>query len=134
MRAAPRPPPHRPPCSWAQRAGIGAGIRLASWGALRGCAAARDLMPGDLALSIPVEALVYEDTVRQTDLVGGWVDGRAGGWVGGRGGGWAGGQEGGWVGMLAGCRLRVLLFIFGGVLAGGHFYLLCCLSCSSDRF
>ncbi|GAB4816642.1 hypothetical protein N2152v2_003688 [Parachlorella kessleri] len=53
---------------WARSQAITAGIRLASFGGLRGCAAARDLAPGDLMLSIPQDALVYEDTIKETDL------------------------------------------------------------------
>ena len=48
-----------------------------------GCAAARALRPGDKALSIPESVLIYEDTVRQTDLVRG--DGRGLGERGERG-------------------------------------------------
>ncbi len=61
----PRPPPTPfPPCLRSQ-----AGITIASFGALRGCAATRDIRPGEKALSIPQSVLIYEDTVRQTDLV-----------------------------------------------------------------
>lgn len=63
------PPIPRCCCRWAGGKGVKAAIRLAAFGELRGCAAARDLCPGDLILSIPESALVYEDTVKKTDLV-----------------------------------------------------------------
>jgi hypothetical protein len=55
--------------AWAAEQGVSAGIRIASFGGLRGCAAARDLAAGDLLLSLPEEVLIWEGTVRQTDLV-----------------------------------------------------------------
>lgn len=45
-------------------------IRIASFGALRGCAATREILPGENLLSIPQEVLIYETSVRKTDLVG----------------------------------------------------------------
>ncbi|KAL4434286.1 hypothetical protein ABPG75_000727 [Micractinium tetrahymenae] len=54
--------------AWAREKGVQAGITIASFGALRGCAATRDIRPGETALSIPESVLIYEDTVRQTDL------------------------------------------------------------------
>lgn len=56
--------------AWARGRGVGAAITIASFGALRGCAAVRDVAPGEALLSIPEAVLIYEDTVRQTDLVG----------------------------------------------------------------
>lgn len=61
--------------AWARERGVGGAITIASFGALRGCAAVRDVAPGEALLSIPADVLIYEDTVRQTDLVGGWMDG-----------------------------------------------------------
>ena len=56
--------------AWAREQGVGSAITIASFGALRGCAAARDVQPGEPLLSIPSDVLIYEDSVRQTDLVG----------------------------------------------------------------
>jgi hypothetical protein len=61
--------------AWAGEQGVAAAISIASFGAMRGCAATRDVAPGERLLSIPAEVLIYEDTVLQTDLV------RAGGAV-----------------------------------------------------
>lgn len=54
---------------WAADVGIQSNIRIAKFGALRGCAAGRDIEPGENLLSIPAAALIYEDTVRKTDVV-----------------------------------------------------------------
>lgn len=56
--------------AWAAEQGVGGAVEIASFGALRGCAAVRDVAPGEPLLSIPAQVLIYEDTVRQTDLVG----------------------------------------------------------------
>ncbi|KFM26144.1 Histone-lysine N-methyltransferase setd3 [Auxenochlorella protothecoides] len=53
---------------WAADVGIQSNIRIAKFGALRGCAAGRDIEPGENLLSIPAAALIYEDTVRKTDV------------------------------------------------------------------
>ena len=66
------PPPDSAPAAferWAGEQGVGAAVGMASFGALRGCAALRDIAPGDKVLSLPIEALIYDDTVAQTDLV-----------------------------------------------------------------
>ena len=55
--------------AWAREQGVASAITIASFGALRGCAAARDVQPGEPLLSIPSDVLIYEDSVRQTDLV-----------------------------------------------------------------
>ncbi|KDD75922.1 hypothetical protein H632_c436p1 [Helicosporidium sp. ATCC 50920] len=54
--------------SWAESRGVRAGIRLAQFGSLRGCAATRALGPGDVALSIPRSVLIFDETIAQTDL------------------------------------------------------------------
>ena len=76
--------------AWAWEQGVASAITIASFGALRGCAAARDVQPGEPLLSIPSDVLIYEDSVRQTDLVSFGLAGlgrRVGaGWCGGRGG------------------------------------------------
>jgi len=54
--------------AWAAQYGVCSAIQIASFGGLRGCAAVRDISPGDLILSIPQSALIYDDTVKQTDL------------------------------------------------------------------
>lgn len=43
-------------------------IQIATFDGLRGCSAIRDIAAGDLILSIPRAALIYEDTVKNTDL------------------------------------------------------------------
>ncbi|KAL6770518.1 hypothetical protein ACKKBF_B31570 [Auxenochlorella protothecoides x Auxenochlorella symbiontica] len=53
---------------WAADVGIQSNIRIAKFGALRGCSAGRDIEPGENLLSIPAAALIYEDTVRKTDV------------------------------------------------------------------
>lgn len=53
---------------WAAERGVSAALRLASFGGLRGAAAARAVAPGDAVLSIPAAALIYDDSIRQTDL------------------------------------------------------------------
>ena len=56
--------------AWALEHGVQAAISIASFrGGLRGCAATRDVQPGEALLSIPKSVLIYEDSVRQTDLV-----------------------------------------------------------------
>ena len=55
--------------AWAREQGVRSAISIASFGALRGCAAVHDVAPGEPLLSIPADVLIYEDTVRQTDLV-----------------------------------------------------------------
>ena len=57
--------------AWAGEQGVAAAITIACFGAMRGCAATRDVAPGERLLSIPAEVLIYEDTVLQTDLVRG---------------------------------------------------------------
>ena len=57
--------------AWAGEQGVAAAISIASFGGMRGCAATRDVAPGERLLSIPAEVLIYEDTVLQTDLVRG---------------------------------------------------------------
>jgi hypothetical protein len=67
----PPPPPYSPAASfhgWAEEQGIQSAIRIARFGALRGCAAAKDIRPGDNVLSIPQSALLYDETISQTDL------------------------------------------------------------------
>lgn len=87
-QAAPRgvpAPPGSPAAdfeAWARERGVGAAITIASFGALRGCAASRAVAPGEPLLSIPADVLIYEDSVRGTDLVS--AVRRAGG----RGGRW----------------------------------------------
>ena len=54
---------------WADAQGVRAAVRIASFGGLRGCAAVGAVAPGDPILSIPRTALIYDDTVRETDLV-----------------------------------------------------------------
>lgn len=55
---------------WAAEQGVDSTIRIASFGTLRGCAATREILPGENLLSIPQEVLIYETSVRKTDLVG----------------------------------------------------------------
>ena len=55
--------------AWAEEQGIQAAIGVADFGGLRGCAAKRTIEPGELVLSVPQQALIYEDTVAETDLV-----------------------------------------------------------------
>lgn len=64
------PRPWQPALTPTPRPTAQAGITIASFDALRGCAATRDVRPGEKVLSIPESVLIYEDTVRQTDLVG----------------------------------------------------------------
>ena len=54
--------------AWAREQGVAAAISLASFGSLRGCAASRDVAPGEPLLSIPADVLIYEDSVKGTDL------------------------------------------------------------------
>lgn len=69
--ATPAPPgsPGAAFLEWARARGVRAAIEVATFDGLRGCAATRDVTAGDTLLSIPQEALIYDDTVRQTDLV-----------------------------------------------------------------
>lgn len=54
---------------WAKKdAKIASSISVAKFGNLRGCAASRDLDPGDLILSIPRKSLIYDETIADTDL------------------------------------------------------------------
>lgn len=55
--------------AWAVQQGVAAGIQIASFDGLRGCAASRNVAPGDLLLSIPSDVLIYQDSVLATDLV-----------------------------------------------------------------
>jgi hypothetical protein len=54
--------------TWADDQGIQSKIKIASFGDLRGCAATENILPGENILSIPKEALLYDDTVLETDL------------------------------------------------------------------
>jgi len=54
--------------NWAAAQGIQSSIRIASFDGLRGCAAADDTPAGSNLLSIPQRVLIYDDTVRDTDL------------------------------------------------------------------
>ena len=56
---------------WSQKAGIQSSIQLAFFDPtahLRGGAATQDIPPGHPILSIPRTALIYDETVRETDL------------------------------------------------------------------
>ncbi|KAL4860156.1 Histone-lysine N-methyltransferase setd3 [Chlorella vulgaris] len=54
--------------AWAVQQGVAAGIQIASFDGLRGCAASRNVAPGDLLLSVPSDVLIYQDSVMATDL------------------------------------------------------------------
>jgi hypothetical protein len=54
--------------AWSEEHNIQSKIKLASFGDLRGCAATQTILPGENILSIPKEALIYDETVLQTDL------------------------------------------------------------------
>jgi SET domain len=54
--------------TWSDEQGIISNIKIASFGDLRGCAATTTISPGKNILSIPKEALIYDETVLQTDL------------------------------------------------------------------
>lgn len=54
---------------WAKDNSIESQISIAIFSnSLRGCAALQDIQPGDNILSIPKDALIYEETVRETDV------------------------------------------------------------------
>jgi len=54
--------------TWAAEQNIQSKIEIANFGDLRGCAATQTILPGENILSIPKEALIYDETVLQTDL------------------------------------------------------------------
>lgn len=54
--------------SWAEANNIKSRIKIASYGGLRGCAAVENIAPGQPVLSIPRETLIFDETVKETDL------------------------------------------------------------------
>ena len=53
---------------WAETNKIKSGVKIASFGGLRGVAAVENISPGEPVLSIPKESLIYDETVKETDL------------------------------------------------------------------